>query len=822
MHRNALRLLKLVNTLLDFSRIEAGRVQAVFEPIDLAALTARAGQRVPLGDRARRAAAASSTARRCCEPVYVDREMWEKIVLNLLSNAFKFTFEGEIARDAARSRRHASSSTVRDTGTGIPADELPHVFERFHRVRGARGADARGHGHRPGAGAGAGAAARRHDRRVESELGAGTHVHGHASRSAPRTCRPSGSAPPRAEPRPRTGAARLRRGGAALAARRGRRHARPRRRRRAASRARPRILRRRRQRRHARLPATRLLGSRLDASRPSATATTALDGARGARRPDLVLDRRDDAGPRRLRPAPRAARGRAHARPSRSILLSARAGEEARVEGLEAGADDYLVKPFSARELVARVDTHLELARVRRAAEAEVQDAHERLEAALETGRMIAWDWDLTSGISSRSRTAPQLLGLPVQGEPRAFYDLVEPEDRPGVESRIAAAIADGTPYEAEFRVRMPGGETRWLGERGRVRRDNDGRPVRFVGVTFDFTERKQIEAALRDSEARLLADLAAMAKLQEVSTRLVQTSDPAALLLEIVDAAIAVTGADMGNIQLLDHASGRLRIVASRGFDRPFLEFFDTVQEGHAACGMAHADPRARRCRRRRRQPAVSRQPGARCAARRWCPRRAGHPAVRPPRSCRGGAVDALSGSAATGRPGSAARRSARPPGGRSASSAPTPSRASSKPTGPRTSSWPMLGHELRNPLGAISNAVAVLSKIGPQDEQLLQLRAIITRQAQQLTRLVDDLLDVTPARGGQDGPATGARESRGPRPAVSVDRHTPRAPAPAQPHPRGASGVGRGRCRAARTSADQPDRQCSQVHAASEGASR
>ena len=83
-----------------------------------------------------------------------------------------------------------------------------------------------------------------------------------------------------------------------------------------------------------------------------------------------------------------------------------------------------------------------------------------------------------------------------------------------------------------------------------------------------------------------MLDDLAAMTKLQEVSTRLVQTSDPAALLLEIVDAAIAVTGADMGNIQLLDHASDRLRIVASRGFDGPFLEFFDTVQEATPAAG--------------------------------------------------------------------------------------------------------------------------------------------------------------------------------------------------------------------------------------------
>ena len=85
----------------------------------------------------------------------------------------------------------------------------------------------------------------------------------------------------------------------------------------------------------------------------------------------------------------------------------------------------------------------------------------------------------------------------------------------------------------------MPDGETRRLGERGRVRRDGDGGAVRFVGVTFDSPSAKQIQAALRGSEARLLDDLAAMTKLQEVSTRLVQTSDPAAPLLEIVDAAI-------------------------------------------------------------------------------------------------------------------------------------------------------------------------------------------------------------------------------------------------------------------------------------------
>ena len=143
-HRNSLRLLKLVNTLLDFSRIEAGRIEASYEPTDLASLTAelasvfrsaieRAGMRLVVDCPA------------LSEMVYVDREMWEKVVLNLLSNAFKFTFEGEIGV----SLRLADSTvemTVRDTGTGIPASEIPELFERFHRVKGARGRSYEGSG----------------------------------------------------------------------------------------------------------------------------------------------------------------------------------------------------------------------------------------------------------------------------------------------------------------------------------------------------------------------------------------------------------------------------------------------------------------------------------------------------------------------------------------------------------------------------------------------------------------------------------------------------------------------------------------------------
>ncbi|HTK01413.1 MAG TPA: GAF domain-containing sensor histidine kinase, partial [Bordetella sp.] len=94
-YRNGLRLLKLVNSLLDFSRIEAGRVQAKYQPTDLASLT---GELASLFQSATEKAGLRLTVdcAQLPEPVHVDREMWEKIVLNLLSNAFKFTFDGGI------------------------------------------------------------------------------------------------------------------------------------------------------------------------------------------------------------------------------------------------------------------------------------------------------------------------------------------------------------------------------------------------------------------------------------------------------------------------------------------------------------------------------------------------------------------------------------------------------------------------------------------------------------------------------------------------------------------------------------------------------
>jgi signal transduction histidine kinase len=143
-HRNSMRLLRLVNSLLDFSRIEAGRMRASYEPTDLSSLTAD----LVSNFRSATDHAGLALLVECPplpEPVYVDREMWEKIILNLVSNAFKFTFQGyiKVQLEALNDRVELS---VKDTGIGIAEHELPRLFERFHRVEGAKGRTIEGTG----------------------------------------------------------------------------------------------------------------------------------------------------------------------------------------------------------------------------------------------------------------------------------------------------------------------------------------------------------------------------------------------------------------------------------------------------------------------------------------------------------------------------------------------------------------------------------------------------------------------------------------------------------------------------------------------------
>jgi signal transduction histidine kinase/DNA-binding response OmpR family regulator len=381
-HRNALRLLRLVNSLLDFSRIEAGRVEAVFFPSDLSALTADLASSFRSAMEKAGLSLLVETAP-LSSLVYVDRDMWEKIVLNLLSNAFKFTHEGEIAVSLRESDSKAIL-TVRDTGEGIPAAEIPRLFERFHRVEGAKGRSFEGsgiglalvnelvnlHGGTIG---------------VESEEGRGSiftvkiplgtaHLPAERVQSAPAGRAPIVRAPEFVEEALRwlpgqsgfqtlldenlqrnfnsntePGGKTVSRGRVLLVD----------------------------DNADLRDYIARLLtecGYELDTSADGEAALAVLR----RKRPDIVvtdimMPRLDGFG------LLRAVRDDEGLRDLPVIMLSARAGEEAKVEGLRAGADDYLTKPFSARELIARVSANIELARVRREAFEAVRSSEERL-----------------------------------------------------------------------------------------------------------------------------------------------------------------------------------------------------------------------------------------------------------------------------------------------------------------------------------------------------------------------------------------------------------------------------------------------------------
>ncbi len=359
-HRNGVRLLRLVNSLLDFSRIEAGRVRAAYIRTDLAELTREVAstfrsaiEKVGL--------TLEIDAAPLSSPAYVDRDMWEKILLNLLSNAFKFTLQGGI-RVTLREESGTVLVRVADTGVGIPGEELPKLFERFHRVENQQS--------RSFEGSGIGLAlvqelVKLHhgDITVESEVGRGSSFT--ITLPLGRAHLPADQVRETAVPGEEAGrramdyVAEAERWDAPTAAAQ------------AAGTLdqRPRVL---------------VADDNVDMRdylkgllSPHWQVEMAEDGAKALEsvrrsRPDLLLTdvmmpELDGFG------LLDAIRGDQGLRDLPVIVLSARAGEEAYIEGLTAGADDYLIKPFTARELLARIESNLRLAAIRRDSKAAIE-----------------------------------------------------------------------------------------------------------------------------------------------------------------------------------------------------------------------------------------------------------------------------------------------------------------------------------------------------------------------------------------------------------------------------------------------------------------
>ena len=362
-YRNANRLLKLVNSLLDFSRIEAGRMQARFAPCDLGALTTDLAS----GFRSVMESNGLTLEVDCPTPpvpVYVDRSMWEKIVLNLLSNAFKHTLEGGIQVRLASSPDSVELS-IADTGIGIATKELPRLFERFHRVEGVEA--------RTYEGTGIGLSLSRElvrlhggEIKVSSTPGKGStftvvlktgRSHLPAEQIREQAGRDSAASEIAAAYIEEAGLWSVDDVERNAQAQSDMPDSSPV----ADGVDRPRIL-LADDNADMRAYIGRLLANHYRVT-AVADGQAALQAAR-AQPPDLVLSdvmmpRLDGFG------LTQALRGDERTRRIPVILVSARAGEESAIDGLEVGADDYLVKPFSAHELLARVRSLLSLSTMR-------------------------------------------------------------------------------------------------------------------------------------------------------------------------------------------------------------------------------------------------------------------------------------------------------------------------------------------------------------------------------------------------------------------------------------------------------------------------
>ena len=495
-HRNALRLLKLVNSLLDFSRIEAGRVKASYVPLDLARLTgdlasvfesamAKGGleYRIELQDLG--------------QPLYVDRDMWEQIVFNLLSNAFKFTLQGRVSITLARHGEMARLS-VRDTGAGIPKAELSRVFERFHRIEGAPG--------RTYEGTGIGLALIQELVRlhggvvgVHSVLGEGSCFEvdipfGHAHLPEERITRPQLAAAHAGDAH-RMGAAFVEEAlrwlpDAAAPAR-----AAP------AAPAASNVL-------TQPAPAPRILiaddnndmraylASLLDSH---AEVSVCADGEAAFAMllrdpPDLLLS---DVMMPKLDGFGLIAKIRAEAslRHLPVVLLSARAGAEARVEGLQAGADDYLVKPFAANELLARVRRQIALGRERRQLQQALEMREAYFRSLVDQAPVMLWTTDASGACTYLSKRWTDYTGRPAEQDlGLGWLENIHPDDLSRSRDTFLAAAAAHAPFSFDYRLRRHDGVYRWFVDSGTPRVDENGRMAGYVGTVVDVHARTMLQ----------------------------------------------------------------------------------------------------------------------------------------------------------------------------------------------------------------------------------------------------------------------------------------------------------------------------------------
>ena len=502
-HRNSLRLLKLVNALLDFSRIEAGRAKGNFAATDLAQLT---------GDLSGvfRSAIESAglrynvTVADLGEVVYIDQDMWEKIVFNLLSNAFKFTLSGSISVTLKRVGSFARLE-ISDTGSGIATEELPRVFERFHRIENSKGRTYEGTGiglamiqelvklHKGNIG-------------VTSELGKGSAFYVDIPFGIAHI--PSADLAGVGAQRDTTKAASIGTLGASYI-----------------------------QEALGWLPEAQHAAEEFPSRSIVQSAQSTLSNDATPIRILLVDDNSDMRGYLKRLMEDYAAvetcgdgeaayqaicrekpdlvvsdvmmpvldgfgliekvRGDEAIKDVPIILLSARAGEEAKIEGLAAGADDYLVKPFSANELMSRVRYQVDAARRRRAAQSELALSEKYFRTLVDASAAIIWTCDATGYCTYLSKRWGEVTGRDTELDLGfGWIDNVHPDDQPHTRDTFLSAKQSLLPFNIIYRLRHADGDYRWAVDSGAPLLDN-GIVTGFVGTVVDVHDERVAKDAM-------------------------------------------------------------------------------------------------------------------------------------------------------------------------------------------------------------------------------------------------------------------------------------------------------------------------------------
>ncbi|HUR10973.1 MAG TPA: ATP-binding protein [Flavitalea sp.] len=493
-HRNAIRLLRLVNNLLDFSRLEAGKVKAKYQLTDVAALTEEiAGSFRSIIENAGLKFTVD------CKPVtpavYLDRTMWEKIVLNLLSNAFKYTLAGEISVHLISDGRRIVLK-VKDTGVGIPEKELPKMFERFHRIENSTG--------RTYEGTGIGLSlvyelVKLHKGIIDvtSHLGKGSEF--------------------------------------IVTLPMGKQH----------------------------LSKSRIIDKDIDDDIPlsdmfvleAATLTenditetsNNLNTAKENRPAVLVVD--DNADMRRYFSTLlqddyfviTAANGKEALQRLKEdvpalivsdvmmpvmdgiellkvvkenvatssipvILVSARAGENEKIEGIDLGADDYLIKPFSSKELLARVRSQISIAKKRREAEEKIRESESRFRTLADALPQMVWMRDMHGNIEYGSKHWEEYSGI--EGVSEAWREMVHPNDWNNIMHTWETHFGNGEAFQYEVRLKHKSGEYRWHNAVAEPLKDAGGKIVKWIGAVSDIHHQKEFSENLEKLVAERTAEL--------------------------------------------------------------------------------------------------------------------------------------------------------------------------------------------------------------------------------------------------------------------------------------------------------------------------